>query len=380
MNPHQIPARVYPKEGRLPFEVLNGSPGYINLLDALNSWQLVLELQEATGMEAAASFKHVSPAGAAVAVPLTCELERAYFVEGMELSPVATAYARARGADRVSSFGDFAAVSGTVDISLARLLAREVSDGIIAPSYDSEALEILKGKRKGKYTILQIDKDYRAPSVERREVFGVIFEQRRNEVPATEGLFTSVVTEDKELDESARRDLTIATIAVKYTQSNSVCVARDGQTIGVGAGQQSRVHCVRLACSKADHWYMRQHQRVLELPFKDGLRLPELNNGIDGFLSEDITGAELEYWKGLFTEVPERFSRDEKDGWVEKQEGAALSSDAFFPFRDSIDRAAKSRVRYVVEPGGSMRDQDVIDAANSYGMVMCFSKLRLFHH
>lgn len=381
MNPHQSPAAVRCKDGKLPFEVLNGSPGFINLLDALNAWQLVRELKDAIGLPAAASFKHVSPAGAAVSVPLTPELAKAYFVEGMDLSDVAVAYVRARGADRVSSYGDFAAVSDVVDVSLAKFLQMEVSDGIIAPGYEPEALEILKQKKKGKYVVLKMDPDYEPPSIETREVFGVVLEQRRNDRRITADLFDNVVTRNKEISDDAKRDLLVATVTVKYTQSNSVCFAYGGQVIGNGAGQQSRVHCVRLAAGKADMWFLRQHPDVLDLPFKEGLPRPVINNAIDGFLSDELTEAELKHWQESFTKPPVRLTKDQKREWLAKvAKGVSMSSDAYFPFRDSIDRAAQSGVKYVVEPGGSIRDEEVVEAANEYGMVMAFSGLRLFHH
>lgn len=381
MNPHQTPAAVRCKDGELPFEVLNGSPGFINLLDALNAWQLVRELKEATGLPAAASFKHVSPAGAAVAVPLTPELARAYFVEGMDLSDVAVAYVRARGADRVSSYGDLAAVSDVVDVSLANVLRMEVSDGIIAPGYEPEALEILKQKKKGRFLVLKMDPDYEPPTLESRQVFGIELEQRRNDCRITADLFNNIVTENKDMPEEAKRDLLVATLTLKDTQSNSVCFAYGGQVIGNGAGQQSRVHCVRLAAGKADMWFLRQHPAVLELPFKDGLSRSMINNAIDGFLSDDLTDIELEYWLDSFTKPPQRLTREQKREWLVKNAtGVSMSSDAYFPFRDSIDRAAQSGVKYVVEPGGSIRDDVVIEAANAYGMVMAFSGLRLFHH
>jgi phosphoribosylaminoimidazolecarboxamide formyltransferase/IMP cyclohydrolase len=380
MNPHQAPAMVRCKEGELPFEILNGSPGFINLLDALNAWQLVKELKTATGLPAAASFKHVSPAGAAVAVPLTPELEKSYFVEGIELSDVAVAYVRARGADRVSSYGDLVAVSDTVDASLARYLKLEVSDGIIAPGYDDDALEILRQKKKGRYLVLKMDLDYAAPETETREVFGIVLEQRRNDCVVSEKLFENIVTENKDMPEAAKRDLLVATLTLKYTQSNSVCFAYDGQVIGNGAGQQSRIHCVRLAASKADMWFLRQHPSVVDLPFREGLSRPEINNAVDGFLSDDLTDVEQRYLQELFTSMPARPGREQKREWLSSVSGVSMSSDAYFPFRDSIDRAAQSGVKYIVEPGGSIRDDAVIEAANAYGMVMAFSGLRLFHH
>lgn len=379
-NPHQKPARVYVKEGKLPFKVLNGRPGYINLMDAFNSWQLVKELREATGLCSAASFKHVSPAGAGTAVPLSDVLKKAYAVSDIELSPAATAYARARGADRMSSYGDFAAVSDEVDLSLAKILKKSVSDGIIAPSYSKEALELLKTKKRGNYCIIQVDKDYEPNEMERREIFGVTFEQRRDDAVITQELLKDIVTDSKDMPESAKRDLLISMITLKYTQSNSVCFALDGQVIGVGAGQQSRVHCVRLAASKADIWFLRQHPAVLNLPFKEGVKRPEIDNVIDQYLRDDVTEEETAGWKDVFTEVPKRLTKEEKDEWLSKLKGVSLGSDAFFPFRDNIDRASKSGVKYIVQPGGSIRDDVVIEACNSYDMVMAFSKLRLFHH
>jgi phosphoribosylaminoimidazolecarboxamide formyltransferase / IMP cyclohydrolase len=379
-NPYQTPARVYMKNGELPMQVLSSAPGYINLLDAMNSWQLVRELKQATGLAAAASFKHVSPSGAAVAVPLTDVLKKIYFVDDLELSPLATAYARARGVDRMSSFGDWIALSDTVDVPTAKLIAREVSDGMIAPAYEPEALEILKKKKQGKYVVIQMDPAYVPAEQECREVFGVTFEQRRNDRPVTSGDFENIVTKNKDLPESALRDMMIAWITLKYTQSNSVCFVRDGQVIGVGAGQQSRVHCVRLAGLKADLWYLRQNPQVLALPFKEGLRRPDRDNAIDQFLQPDITEAEKAEWKNVFSSIPARLSPEERRTWLDSLKGVTLGSDAFFPFRDSIDRAAMSGVRYVVEPGGSNRDEAVIQAADEYGMTMVFSGVRLFHH
>lgn len=380
MNPHQTPARVSAKDGDLPFQVLNGSPGYINLLDALNSWQLVRELRAATGLPAAASFKHVSPAGAAVGLPMSAEQKKACAVGDLDLSPLAAAYARARGADRMSSFGDWAALSDPVDVPTARLLSREVSDGIIAPGYEAEALTILKAKRKGGYTILQVDPAYEPPEQEAREVFGVAFTQRRNDLALGPGLFERIVTKNKDLPEAARRDLLVALITLKYTQSNSVCLARDGQAIGVGAGQQSRIHCVRLAATKADLWWLRQHPDVLALPFREGISRPVMDNAIDQYLRDDVTPEEEKAWAEVFTAIPARLPAAEKRAWLDKLDRVALGSDAFFPFRDNIDRAARSGVRYVAEPGGSIRDEDVIAAADEYGMVMAFTGVRLFHH
>lgn len=380
-NPNQVPARVYMQDGNdLPVTVLSGSPGYINLLDALNAWQLVRELKQVIGQPAAASFKHVSPSGAAVAVPLTDILKKIYFVDDMELSPLATAYARARGVDRMSSFGDFIALSDTVDVSTAKLISREVSDGIIAPAYEPEALEILKKKKQGKYTVIQIDPAYEPQVTETRQVFGVSMEQRRNDRPVTRDDFSNIVTQCKELPEFAIRDMFIAWITLKFTQSNSVCYLADGQTIGVGAGQQSRVHCARLAGSKADLWRMRQHPSVLALPFKGGIKRPDRDNAIDQFLQPDVTDAEKKNWTNVFSQIPDQLTSEERRIWLDGFTDVVLGSDAFFPFRDSIDRAAKSGVKYVLQPGGSNRDEDVIAACDEYGMTMVFSGLRLFHH
>src|SRR5688572_30602678 len=380
-NPQQAPARVFIKDGSdLPITVLGGSPGYINLLDAMNSWQLVRELKSALGLPAAASFKHVSPSGAAVATPLSDVLKKIYFVDDIELSPLATAYARARGVDRMSSFGDWIALSETVDVPTARLIAREVSDGVIAPAYEPEALEILKKKKQGKYAVVQIDPAYRPAALETREVYGVTFEQQRNDRPVTRDDFKNIVTKSRELPESAVRDLMIAWITLKYTQSNSVCYVADGQTIGVGAGQQSRVHCARLAGAKADLWRLRQHPSVLALPFKEGVKRPDRDNAIDQFLQSDVTDAEKKHWANVFTEIPNQLTPEERRAWLDGLTDVVLGSDAFFPFRDSIDRAAKSGVKYVLQPGGSSRDEDVIAACDEYGMTMVFSGLRLFHH
>ena len=380
-NPNQVPARVYMQDGNdLPITVLGGSPGYINLLDALNAWQLVRELRQIVGLPAAASFKHVSPSGAAVAVPLSDSLKKSYFVDDMELSLLATAYARARGVDRMSSFGDFIALSDMVDISAARLIAREVSDGVIAPAYEPEALEILKKKKQGKYAVIQIDPDYEPPVTETRDVFGVRMEQRRNDCLVTRGDFANIVTRRKDLPDSAIREMFIAWITLKFTQSNSVCYVVDGQTIGVGAGQQSRVHCARLAGSKADLWRLRQHPTVLSLPFKEGIKRPDRDNAIDQFLQPDVTDAEKKNWSNVFNYIPDPLSHDERRAWLDGLTDVVLGSDAFFPFRDSIDRAARSGVKYVLQPGGSSRDEDVIAACDEYGMTMVFSGLRLFHH
>jgi phosphoribosylaminoimidazolecarboxamide formyltransferase/IMP cyclohydrolase len=379
-NPHQKPARIYCKNGELPVEILNGNPSYINFADALNAWQLVKELKQATGLPAATSFKHVSPAGAAVAVPLSDSLKKAYHLEGKDISPIATAYARARGADRVSSFGDFIAISDTVDMDTARLLSAEVSDGIIAPGYEKEALSILKAKKKGGYVIMKIDPDYVPEEMESREIFGITLEQLRNNAVITRESFCNIVTENKDIPEEGIRDLLIATITLKYTQSNSVCFAYDGQVIGCGAGQQSRIHCTRLAAGKADIWMLRQHPKVLSLKFKEGLKNPIKDNAIDLYLRDDITEAELAEWKNLFEIVPEKLTASEKADWIRTFSGVALSSDAFFPFKDNIDRAAMSNVKYIAQPGGSVRDDEVIKACNTYGMVMCFTGVRLFHH
>lgn len=379
-NPHQSPARIFSRAGDLPIQVLNGRPGYINLLDALNSWQLVSELRAATGLPAAASFKHVSPAGAAVGVPLTKELKKCFFADDMELSALATAYARARGADRLSSFGDWAALSDIVDVPTANLIKREVSDGVIAPGYEPQALEILKTKKKGGYAIIQIDPQYCPPELEQREVFGVVFEQLRNSAKIDATSIGNVVTSRKEFSDEAVRDLIIAQITLKYTQSNSVCFALGGQVIGVGAGQQSRIHCTRLAASKADRWFMRQHPRVIDLDFREGIGRPDRDNAIDQFLEDDLTPAEQYMWQENFTTVPELLSADEKREWLKLMHGVSLASDAFFPFRDNIDRAQRSGVEFIVQPGGSVRDDAVIEACDEYGMVMAMSAIRLFHH
>jgi phosphoribosylaminoimidazolecarboxamide formyltransferase/IMP cyclohydrolase len=379
-NSHQKPARVYVEKGELPFEVLNGAPGYINMLDALNSWQLVRELKEAVGLPAAASFKHVSPAGAAVGMPLSDPLRQSYFVQGVELSPLATAYARARGADRMSSFGDWIALSEEVDVSTADLIRREVSDGVVAPAYGQEALEILRRKREGRYVVIQMDPDYEPREIETREVFGLLLEQKRNDARIEEGMLSKVVTKKKAMPDAAVRDLLVAQVALKYTQSNSICLAVDGQVIGVGAGQQSRIHCTRLACSKADTWYLRQHPAVLGLDFKKGLSRPERNNAVDQYLREDLTEAEESVWRESFQVLPKRLSATEKREWLDGLQGVALASDAFFPFRDCIDRASQSGVQYVVQPGGAIRDDAVVEACDEYGMAMALSGVRLFHH
>ena len=380
-NPNQNPAKVFMQEGELPFTVLNGRPGYINLLDALNSWQLVRELKQATGLPAAASFKHVSPAGAAVAVPLTDILKKVYFVEGIELSPVATAYIRARGADRMSSYGDFVALSDECDAQTASFLKREVSDGIIAPSYSAEALEILKSKRKGTYLVLQMDPSYQPEESETKQVFGITFEQKRNDIKITEDCLKDIPTKNKELPENAKRDLLIALITLKYTQSNSVCYAKDGQAIGIGAGQQSRVHCTRLAGNKADVWYLRQHPQVLSLPFREDVRRPDRDNAIDVYISDECMDLlEGDEWKRLFTEKPRVLTREEKQAWIRRHTHVSLGSDAFFPFGDNIERAHKSGVTYVAQSGGSIRDDNVIETCDKYGITMAMTHIRLFHH
>ena len=380
-NPNQKPARVFMEQGELPFEVLNGKPGYINLLDAFNSWQLVRELKEATGLPAAASFKHVSPAGAAVAVPLDDTLKKVYFVEGIELSDIATAYVRARGADRMSSYGDFVALSDECDEQTASFLAREVSDGIIAPSYSDRALEILKGKRKGTYCVLKMDPDYRPDPIERKQVFGITFEQGRNEIKLDNHLFDNIVTKNKNLPDSAKRDLLIAMITLKYTQSNSVCYAYGGQAIGIGAGQQSRIHCTRLAGNKADIWFLRSHPKVLSLPFKPEIRRPDRDNTIDVYISDDYLDVLDEgAWQQFFTSRPDPLTREEKRKWLDKITGVSLGSDAFFPFGDNIERAHRSGVSYIVEAGGSIRDDNVIEVCDKYGITMAMCGIRLFHH
>ncbi|MCB9419626.1 MAG: phosphoribosylaminoimidazolecarboxamide formyltransferase [Ardenticatenaceae bacterium] len=379
-NPHQTPASVYTQNSDLPIQVLNGTPGYINLLDALNGWQLVRELKQALNMPAAASFKHVSPAGAATAVPMSDVLKQIHFVADVELSPLATAYARARGADRLSSFGDWAALSDVVDVPTAHLLAREVSDGVIAPGYEPDALAILQEKKQGSYRVIQIDPNYEPPAIETRDVFGVTFAQQRSQIVPTPADLTEIVTANRHLPDTARRDMIIALITLKYTQSNSVCYAYDGQVIGVGAGQQSRIHCTRLAGSKADTWFLRQHRRVLNLPFRDGIKRPERDNAIDQYLMGHLTQAEESYWLQSFNQPPIRLTADEKRDWIAQFSGVTLGSDAFFPFRDSIDRASQSGVTYVVQPGGSVRDDVVIEACDEYGMVMALTGTRLFHH
>lgn len=384
-NPNQKPSKIFMNGDReLPIEILNGRPGYINFLDALNSWQLVKELKEALGMCAATSFKHVSPTSAAVGVKMSEELKKACFVddiEGLDDSPLATAYARARGTDRMSSFGDWIALSDKCDVTCARLIAREVSDGVIAPDYDEEALEILKSKRKGTYNIVKIDPSYVPNEIERKTVFGIVFEQGRNNFKINEELLKDIVTENKALPNDAVRDLIIALITLKYTQSNSVCFAKDGQAIGVGAGQQSRIHCTRLAGNKADIWHLRQHKKVLELPFREEVRRPDRDNAIDVYLSEDCDDVIADgNWESLFVRKPEPFTREQQKEYLASLSGVALGSDAFFPFGDNIERAAKSGVSYIAQPGGSIRDDNVIDVCNKYNMVMAMTKMRLFHH
>ena len=381
-NPNQKPSRIFMKDGsELPIRVLNGKPGYINFLDAFNSWQLVRELKEATGLPAAASFKHVSPAGAAVAVPLSDTLKKIYFVDDMELTPIATAYARARGADRMSSYGDWAALSDVCDKATAAILAREVSDGVIAPGYTEEAMEILLKKRKGGYNIVQIDPEYVPAEIELKDVFGVTFEQGRNNLKIDNAFLGEIVTKNKDLPQDAARDLVIALITLKYTQSNSVCYAAGGQASGVGAGQQSRIHCTRLAGNKADIWYLRQHPKVLGLPFKADIRRPDRDNTIDVYLSEYFMDVLADgAWEQFFTEKPAELTPAEKQEWLRTMQGVSLGSDAFFPFGDNIERAKRSGVAYIAQPGGSIRDDHVIDTCDKYGMVMAFTGLRLFHH
>ena len=382
-NPNQKPSRIFMNDGReLPVKILNGRPGYINFLDALNGWQLVKELKEATGLPAATSFKHVSPAGAAVGLPLSDVLKKIYWVDDLgELTPLASAYARARGADRMSSFGDFIALSDVCDVCTARMIGREVSDGVIAPGYEPEALEILKAKKKGGYNIIEIDPAYVPEPVERKQVYGVVFEQGRNELKIDRELLKNVVTANKDIPDEAARDLIIALITLKYTQYNSVCYVKDGQAIGIGAGQQSRVHCTRLAGSKADNWYLRQAPQVLSLPFKKGIKRADRDNAIDVYIGDDYMDLLADgRWEAVFTEKPAVFTKEEKRAWLDGLDGVALGSDAFFPFGDNIDRAAKSGVKYVAEPGGSVRDDDVIAVCDRYNMAMAFTGIRLFHH
>ena len=380
-NPNQKPARIYMEEGELPVTVLNGKPGYINFLDALNSWQLVKELKEATGLPAAASFKHVSPAGAALGLPLDDTLKKMYFCEGLELSPLACAYARARGADRMSSFGDWIALSDECDESTARVIQHEVSDGVIAPGYTDEALEILKTKRKGGYNVVEIDPNYVPKAIEHKDVFGITFEQGRNNYEINADLLGNIVTDNKDLPEQAKRDMLISLITLKYTQSNSVCYVKDGQAIGVGAGQQSRIHCTRLAGSKADNWLLRQHPKVLGLQFVDGIRRPDRDNAIDVYISDEYEDVLAEgVWQNTFKVKPEVLTAEEKKAWIATQSGVTVGSDAFFPFGDNVERARKSGVAYIVQPGGSIRDDHVIATCNKYGIVMAFTGMRLFHH
>ena len=382
-NPNQKPSRIYMDDDRdLPIEVLSGRPGYINFLDAFNGWQLVRELKAATGLPAATSFKHVSPAGAAVGLPLDETLRKIYWVDDMgELSPLACAYARARGADRMSSFGDFIALSDVCDKDTASLIKREVSDGVIAPGFTDEALEILKAKKKGNYCVIKIDENYRPAPLEHKQVFGITFEQGRQELPIDDELLSNVVTENKEIPEAAKRDLKIALITLKYTQSNSVCFVKDGQAIGVGAGQQSRVHCTRLAGQKADNWFLRQCPKVLDLQFVDGIRRADRDNVIDVYIGEEYMDVLADgAWEKIFKVKPEVFTREEKRAWLDQMKGVTLGSDAFFPFSDNIERAHKSGVEYIAEPGGSVRDDAVIECCNKYNMAMAFTGIRLFHH
>ena len=380
-NPNQKPSRIYVEDGELPVTVLNGKPGYINFLDALNSWQLVKELKEATGLPSAASFKHVSPAGAAVGLPLSETDRKIYFVDEEELSPIACAYVRARGADRMSSYGDWAALSDVCEADTARLLKKEVSDGVIAPGFTEEALEILRQKKKGNYNVVQIDPDYVPEEIEHKQVFGITFEQGRNNIKIDESLLTNIISENKNLPESAKRDLMIALIALKYTQSNSVAYAKDGQCIGIGAGQQSRVHCVRLAGNKADNWWLRQNPKVLALPFKQGIRRADRDNTIDVYISDEYEDVLRDgTWENFFETKPEVLTKEEKMEWLSKMNGVSLASDAFFPFGDNIERAHKSGVEFIVEPGGSIRDDNVIDTCNRYNMTLVFNGVRLFHH
>ena len=380
-NPNQKPSRIYMEQGELPLTVLNGKPGYINFLDALNGWQLVSELKRATGLPAATSFKHVSPAGAAVGLPLNDTLRKIYFVGEQELSPLACAYARARGADRMSSFGDWIALSDVCDESTARLIKPEVSDGIIAPGYTDEALALLKMKKKGNYNIVQIDPSYRPAPIEHKQVFGITFEQGRNEFVIDENLLNDIVTTNHDLPADAKRDLIVALIVLKYTQSNSVCYVKDGQAIGIGAGQQSRVHCTRLAGNKADNWWLRQNPSVLELPFKDSIRRPDRDNTIDVYISDDYEDILADgIWEQFFTEKPAPLTREEKKVWLHKLHGVSLGSDAFFPFGDNIERAHRSGVDYIAQAGGSIRDDNVIETCDKYNIAMAFTGLRLFHH
>ena len=382
-NPNQKPSKIYMEQGELPIKVLNGKPGYINFLDALNGWQLVKELKAATGLPAATSFKHVSPAGAAVGLPMTEVEKKIYWVDDMdmEFTPLANAYARARGADRMSSFGDFISLSDVCDVATAKIIKREVSDGVIAPGYEPEAQDILKAKKKGNYNVVEIDPSYMPHPIERKEVYGITFEQGRNELKIDENFFANVVTENKEIPESAKIDLAIAMITLKYTQSNSVCYAKGGQAIGIGAGQQSRIHCTRLAGQKADNWFLRQAPKVLGLQFVEGIGRADRDNAIDLYIGEDCMDVLADgAWEKTFQVKPEVFTREEKRAWLDQLTGVALGSDAFFPFGDNIERAHRSGVAYVAEPGGSIRDDHVIATCNKYGMAMCFTGIRLFHH
>lgn len=383
-NPNQKPSRIFMEEGEIPVEVLGGRPGYINFLDALNGWQLVRELKAATGIAAAASFKHVSPAGAAIGLPMSDTLKKIYFVDDLKepFSPIAAAYARARGADRMSSYGDFIALSDTCDLATALMIKREVSDGVIAPDFTPEALEVLRAKRKGTYNILKVNPDYTPAPIERKQVFGVTFEQGRNEIDlSSDQLFDNIPTQNKNFTEEAKRDLKIALITLKYTQSNSVCYVKDGQAIGIGAGQQSRIHCTRLAGNKADIWWLRQHPKVMNLPWVDGIRRADRDNTIDIYISDDYEEVLAEgAWQQFFKEKPQELTREEKKAWIAKNTGVCLGSDAFFPFGDNIERAHNSGVEYVAQAGGSVRDDNVIETCDKYGMVMAFTGIRLFHH
>lgn len=381
-NPNQKPSRVFMENGSdLPFEVMCGKPGYINLLDAFNGWQLVKELKKATGLPAATSFKHVSPAGAAVGIPLSDTLKKIYFVDGVELSPLACAYSRARGADRMSSFGDFIALSDICDVPTAKLIAKEVSDGVIAPGYEPEALEILKGKRKGSYNVIKIDESYNPDPIEKKQVYGVTFEQGRNELDINEELLSNVVTDNKNLTAEQKRDLMISLIVLKYTQSNSVCYVKDGQAIGIGAGQQSRIHCTRLAGNKADIWWLRQAPQVMSLEFVDGIKRADRDNAIDVYISDEHMDVLADgAWEKIFKAKPQVFTKKDQQAWLDKNTDVALGSDAFFPFGDNIERAHKSGVTVIAQPGGSIRDDNVIETCNKYNMAMAFTGIRLFHH
>ena len=382
-NPNQKPSRIYMEEGELPIKVLNGKPGYINFLDAFNGWQLVKELKQATGLPAATSFKHVSPAGAAVGLPLSEVERKIYWVDDMdmEFTPLANAYARARGADRMSSFGDFISLSDVCDVATAKIIKREVSDGVIAPGYEPEALAILKEKKKGNYNVIEIDPNYVPRQLERKEVFGITFEQGRNELVIDDNFFANIVTENKNLTDQAKMDLAIAMITLKYTQSNSVCYVKDGQAIGIGAGQQSRIHCTRLAGSKADNWFLRQNPKVLNLPFKDSIGRADRDNSIDLYIGEDYMDVLADgAWQNIFKVKPDVFTIEEKKKWLSTMKGVSLGSDAFFPFGDNIERAHRSGVEFIAQPGGSIRDDNVIETCNKYGITMAFTGIRLFHH